>query len=118
MSRTTELMKFPGVSGVTLFSRKGYPDDFSGLSETEATEMATLCAAITMTVEMQGRMLERVSDRPGWENCCGWMMWGPEQSVFAVRDSACIARAAEVPFKRLIDAMEAQAAGQIIQPSL
>lgn len=118
MSRTTELMQFPGVSAATLFSRKGYPDEFAGLSEAEATEMATLCAAITMTVEMQGRMLARMSDRPGWENCCGWMMWGPEQSVFAVRDSACIARAAEVPFKRLIDAMEAMAAEQIIQPSL
>lgn len=118
MSRTTELVKFPGVSAATLFSRKGFPDEFAGLTEAEANEMATLCAAITMTVEMQGRMLARMGDRPGWENCCGWMMWGPEQSVVAVRDSACIARAAEVPFNRLIDAMEAQAAEQIIQPSL
>lgn len=116
MSRTSELVKLPGVHAATLFSRKGYPDEFEGLSETEATEMANLCAAITMTVEMQGRMLARVSDRPGWENCCGWMMWGPEQTVLAVRDSACIARAAEVPFKRLIDAMEASAAAQIVQP--
>lgn len=118
MSRTTELVKFPGVSAATLFSRKGFPDEFAGLTEAEANEMATLCAAITMTVEMQGRMLARMADRPGWENCCGWMMWGPEQSVVAVRDSACITRAAEVPFKRLIDAMESRAAEQIIQPSL
>lgn len=118
MSRTTELVKFPGVRAATIFSRKGYPDEFEGLSEAEAVEIATLCAAITMTVEMQGRMLARMSGRPGWENCCGWMMWGPEQSVFAVRDSACIAHPAEVPFKRLIEAMEASAAAQPIQPLL
>jgi roadblock/LC7 domain-containing protein len=109
-------VKFPGVSAATLFSRKGYPDEFAGLTEAEATEMANLCAAITMSVKMQGRMLARMSDHPGWENCLGWMMWGPAQSVVAVRDSACIAHAPEVRFDRLIDAMDALAAAQIVQP--
>src|SRR5512135_2065425 len=68
MSRTSELLKLPGVVAAALFSRKGYLEEFEGaLSETEATEMGNLCADVTMNVELQGRLLARLADQHGWD---------------------------------------------------
>lgn len=117
MSRTSELMKLPGVVAAGLFSRKGYLEESEGaLSEAEAAEMADLCAAITMTMEMQGRLLGRMVDQAGWNSCHGWMMWGPDMSIVAVHDGLCIVQGRQASFKRVIEAMKESAEGEIVRP--
>ncbi|MHB1332498.1 MAG: hypothetical protein ACYCY1_07865 [Sulfuriferula sp.] len=54
-------------------------EDFEGaLTEVEALGMVKLCAAITLTtitltMEMQGRLLSRMAGKSGWESCYSWM---------------------------------------------
>lgn len=117
MSRTSELLKLPGVVAAGLFSRKGYLEEFEGaLSEAEATEMANLCTAITMTMEMQGRLLGRMADQSGWDSCYGWMTWGPDMSVVTIHDSLCIVQAQQTSFNQLIKAMRESAEAEPIKP--
>jgi roadblock/LC7 domain-containing protein len=117
MSRTSELLKLPGVVAAALFSRKGYLEESEGaLSEAEAVEMVNLCAAITMTMEMQGRLLGRMVDQSGWNSCYGWMMWGPDMSIVTIHDSMCIVQGRQVSFNQLIKAMTESAEIELIKP--
>jgi roadblock/LC7 domain-containing protein len=117
MSRTSEMLKLPGVVAAGLFSRKGYLEESEGaLSESEAAEMANLCTAITMTMEMQGRLLGRMVDQAGWNSCYGWMTWGPDMSIVTVHDGLCIVQGRQASFNRVIKAMKESAEGEIIRP--
>lgn len=117
MSRTSEMLKLPGVVATGLFSRKGYLEESEGAwSEAEAAEMADLCAAITMTMEMQGRLLGRMVDQAGWNSCHGWMTWGPGMSIVTVHDGLCIVQGRQASFNRVIKAMTESAEGEIIRP--
>jgi roadblock/LC7 domain-containing protein len=117
MSRTSELLKFPGVVATGLFSRKGFLEEFEGaLTEAEAAEMAGLCTAITMTMEMQGRLLGRMADQAGWDSGYGWMAWGPDMSIVTVHDSMCIVQGQQVSFNQVIKAMAESAGAEIIKP--
>lgn len=117
MSRTSELLDLPGVVAAGLFSRKGFLEEYEGaLTEAEANEMVSLCTAITMTLEMQGRLMGRMVDQSGWDSCYGWMMWGPERAIVAVHDSMCIVQAQSTSLNQLIQAMTASANTEIIKP--
>ncbi|MBI3432971.1 MAG: DUF2173 family protein [Hydrogenophilales bacterium] len=105
MSRTSELMKLPGVETAGLFSRKGFLEEFEGvMTVAEASEMANLCADVTMNVELQGRLLGRLADKPGWDGH-GWITFGPEMAIIAIRDSACLVKAGHASFNQLIKTM-------------
>ncbi|HEY9145772.1 MAG TPA: DUF2173 family protein [Thiobacillus sp.] len=105
MSRTSELLKLPGVVAAACFSRKGSLEEFAGgVSETEATEMVNLCADVTMNVELQGRLLERMAGQYGWD-CYGWVTFGPEMSVVTIRDGACMVKGRQASFNQVIKAM-------------
>ena len=57
MSRASELMKLPGAVAAGVFSRKGLLDDFEGpFSQAQAELLMNLCASMTITMEMQGRL--------------------------------------------------------------
>src|SRR5574340_1444310 len=72
MSRTSDLLKLPGVAAAAVFSRKGFLEEHEGaLSDAEASEMVNLCADITLNVELEGRLLGRLADQVGWD-CYGW----------------------------------------------
>lgn len=117
MSRTTELVKLPGVVAAALYSRKGYLEESDGeLSAAEAAEIASLCAAITLTLEMQGSLLDRLAGKPGWADCYGWMMWGPDRSLVTVHDSTCIVRAQSTSFNEVFRAMTEAAVAEPIKP--
>jgi roadblock/LC7 domain-containing protein len=117
MSRTSELLNLPGVVATGLFSRKGFLEEFEGaLTEAEAVEMVGLCTAITMTMEMQGRLLGRMVDQSGWDSCYGWMTWGPEMSIVTVHDSMCIVQGQKASFNQVIEAMTASANTEMIKP--
>jgi len=117
MSRTSELLNLPGVVAAGLYSRKGYLEEFEGaLTEAEAVEMVNLCTAITMTMEMQGRLLGRMADQSGWGSCYGWMTWGPEMSIVTVHDSMCVVQGQQTAFNQVIKAMTASADAEIIKP--
>jgi len=117
MSRTSELLNLPGVVAAGLYSRKGYLEEFEGaLTEAEAVEMVNLCTAITMTMEMQGRLLGRMADQSGWDSCYGWMTWGPEMSIVTVHDSMCVVQGQQTAFNQVIKAMTASADAEIIKP--
>lgn len=117
MSRASELVKLPGTVAAGLFSRKGFLEEFEGqITEIEAGEMVHLCAAITLTMEMQGRLLGRMAGQSGWDSCYGWMTWGPEMSIVAVHDSMCIVQGQQASFNRVIKAMTAAANTEIIKP--
>jgi roadblock/LC7 domain-containing protein len=117
MSRTSELLKLPGVVAAGLFSRKGFLEESEGaLTEAEAAEMVSLCTAITMTMEMQGRLLGRLADSPGWTSCYGWMTWGPEMSIVTIHDSMCIVRGRQASFNQMVKAMTESAHTEPIKP--
>jgi roadblock/LC7 domain-containing protein len=116
MSRASELLKLPGVVSAGVFSRKGFVEEFEGaLSEAEVAEMMELCAALTMTMEMQGRLLERMPGQSGWSTR-GWMTWGPEWAVVTVYDGTCIVQGRQAPFNQLIEAMTEAAGTELIKP--
>lgn len=117
MSRTSELLNLSGVVAAGLFSRKGFLEEYEGaLTEAEAVEMVGLCTAITMTMEMQGRLLGRMADQSGWDSCYGWMTWGPEMSIVTVHDSMCIVQGQQASFNQVIKAMTASANTEMIKP--
>ena len=117
MSRASELVKLPGTVAAGLFSRKGFLEEFEGaLTEAEAGEMVHLCAAITMTMEMQGRLLGRMADQSGWDSFYGWMTWGPEMSIVTIHDSMCIVQGRQTSFNRVIKAMTESAGTEPIKP--
>ncbi|HWR78118.1 MAG TPA: DUF2173 family protein [Thiobacillus sp.] len=117
MSRASELVKLPGTVAAGLFSRKGFLEEFEGaLTEAEAGEMVHLCTAITMTMEMQGRLLGRMADQSGWDSCYGWMTWGPEMSIVTIHDSMCIVQGRQTSFNQVIKAMTESAVAEIIKP--
>ncbi|HUW27333.1 MAG TPA: DUF2173 family protein [Sulfuriferula sp.] len=111
MSRSSELLKLPGVMAAGLFSRKGLLEEFEGpFPEVEAEAMASLCSSIAHTMEMQGLLLDRLANKSGWESCYGWAMWGPEMCIASVRDSMCIMHLQKASFDEVISAMR-QSAG-------
>lgn len=117
MSRTTELVKLPGAVAAALYSRKGYLEESDGaLTAAEAAEMASLCTAITMTLEMQSSLLGRLAGKPGWDSCYGWMTWGPELSLVTVHDSTCIVQAQSTSFNDVFRAMTEAAVAEPIKP--
>lgn len=117
MSRTSELMKLPGTVAAGLFSRKGFLEEFEGtLTQVEAEEMAGLCAAITLTMEMQGRLLGRLADQSGWDGCYGWVTWGPEMSIVTIHDSLCVVRGRQASFNQLVKAMTESAGTEPVKP--
>ena len=110
MSRSTELLKLPGAMAAGIFSRKGLLEEFEGpFPATEAQSMASLCSSITLTMEMQGLLLDRLAAKSGWESCYGWAMWGPEMCIASVRDSMCIVQVQEVSFNQVISVMRQSA---------
>lgn len=117
MSRTSELMKLPGTVAAGLFSRKGFLEEHEGeLTEAEAVGMVGICTAITMTMEMQGLLLGRLADNPGWNGCYGWMTWGPEMSIVTIHDSMCLVQGSRTSFNQVIKAMTESAATEPIKP--
>ena len=117
MSRTSELLKLPGAVAAALYSRKGYLEESDGeLSAAEAAEMATLCAAITLTLEMQCKLLHRVARKPGWDSCYGWMTWGPDKSLVTVHDSTCIVQSQDASFNDVFRTMTQLAVAEPIKP--
>lgn len=72
--------------------------------------MASLCSSITLTMEMQGLLLDRLANKSGWESCYGWAMWGPERCIASVRDSMCILDLQKASFGEVISTMR-QSAG-------
>lgn len=117
MSRTSELLKLSGVEAAGLFSRKAYLEEFEGgLTEAEAVEMASLCTALLMTMEMQGRLLGRMAGQSGWDSCYGWMTWGPEMAIVTIHDSMCLVRGRQTSFNQVIKAMTESANAEMIKP--
>lgn len=111
MSRSSELLKLPGTMAAGLFSRKGLLEEFEGpFPMTEAQSMASLCSSITLTMEMQGLLLDRLANKSGWESCYGWVMWGPEMGIASVRDSMCILQLRKASLDEVISVMR-QSAG-------
>jgi roadblock/LC7 domain-containing protein len=111
MSRTSELLKLPGVVAAAVFSRKGHLEELEGaLSEAEATEMGNLCADVTMNAELQGRLLGRLADQYGWE-CQGWITFGPEMSVVTIQDGTCMVQGQQASFNQVVKAMTESAGG-------
>lgn len=106
MSRVSELLKLPGTVASGLFSRKGILTEFEGpFSSPEAELAARICAANTITMEMQGRLLTNLAGTPGWDSCYGWAMWGPEMAIITVVDSMCAIRPESASFNQMISAM-------------
>jgi roadblock/LC7 domain-containing protein len=117
MSRTSELMELPGVVAAGMYSRKGLLEEFEGgLPEAEAVGLVNLCSAITLIMEMQGRLLGRMAGQSGWNSSCAWMMWGPDKAIVSVRDSVCVAQAGHTSFNQLIQAMTKSADAEVIKP--
>lgn len=117
MTRSSELLELPGVVSSGLFSRKGLMEEYEGeLTEDEAVGLVNLCAALTLTMEMQGRLLSRLTGRPGWNSCYGWVTWGPEMSIVAIHDSVCLAQSAATSFSQLIQTMTESADVEVFKP--
>ncbi len=111
MSRSSELLKLPGVVSAALFSRKGFLEELEGaLTETEAAEMASLCADINLNVELGSRLLGRLANQTGWD-CQGWVTFGPDVSLVTVGDSTCMVKVGEASFNQVVKAMTGSAAG-------
>lgn len=114
MSRSSELLKLPGTVAAGLFSRKGFLEEFEGpFPAGEAAKLAGLCSAITQTMEMQGLLLDRLTEQSGWQGCYGWAMWGPERCIVAVGDSMCIVQTRATSLDDLLAAMRTAAVAEV-----
>lgn len=92
-----------GVVAVTEFSRKGLLENFAGsFSEDEFELMAEMCASITIFIEMQGRLLADFTTDADWDRCQGWVLWGADISLIAIRDTVSVVHSQEVSFNTLI----------------
>ncbi len=110
MSRSSELLELPGTIAAGLYSRKGFLEEYEGPFPTdEASWLAGMCSSITLTMEMQGLLLERLTGEPGWAGFYGWAAWGPESAIIAVEDSMCIVQTPPASFDAVFSAMRASA---------
>lgn len=92
-----------GVVAVTEFSRKGMLENSAGsFSEDEFKLMAGMCASITIFIEMQGRLLADFTTDADWDRCQGWVLWGADISLIAMRDTVSVVHSQEVSFNALI----------------
>ena len=92
-----------GVVAVAQFSRKGILEKSAGsFSEDEFSLMARMCASITIFIEMQGRLLADFTTDADWDRCQGWVLWGADISLIAMRDTVSVVHAQEVSFNALI----------------
>ncbi|MHB0989668.1 MAG: DUF2173 family protein [Burkholderiales bacterium] len=106
MSHSSDLLKETGVIAAGLYSRKYLMRELEGpFSSDQGVRMATFCAAITQIMEMQGLLLNRISGKPGWENCMGWIMWGAETSVITIGESMSIVQTNNTSFNKLVSVM-------------
>ena len=111
MSRSSDLLELPGAVAGGLFSRKGLVEEFAGpFSAGEADALAGLCSAITLTMEMQGLLLDRLTGQPGWDGCYGWATWGSERAIVAVGEGMCILDTRTSSFNEVFSVMR-RAAG-------
>ncbi|MDQ5911295.1 MAG: hypothetical protein QG599_3392 [Pseudomonadota bacterium] len=114
MSRASELMKLPGAVAAGVFSRKGLLNDFEGpFPEAQAESLMSLCASMTLIMEMQGRLLADLAGAPGWDTCEGWTLWGPEMSLVTVRDSTCVVSLSETSLQEVISTMRTAAGAEV-----
>lgn len=98
-----KLVDTKGVIAVTEFSRKGFLEDYAGsFSEDEFAMMARMCASITILTEMQGRLLADFTTNSDWERSQGWVLWGADISLIAMRDTVSVVHSQEVSFNALI----------------
>lgn len=110
MSRVTDMLELPGAVAAGVSSRKGLLNDFEGSLPDEYAELAArMCAANSITMRMQGRLLADLSGQPGWTAYVGWAMVGPELAMVAVDDAMCMLRIRETSFNQVIEAMRAAA---------
>lgn len=98
-----KLANTKGVIAVTEFSRKGFLEDYAGpFTVDEFTTMARMCASITILTEMQGRLLADFTTDADWERSQGWVLWGTDISLIAMRDTVSVVHSQEVSFNALI----------------
>ena len=106
MTAASDLLKLPGAIAAGQFSRKGQVDEFAGsLAENEVVLLAGLCSAIALTMEMQGKLLDRLTGKSGWRDCYGWATWGPEAGIVSVGESFCVMQTGPASFNAVFQAL-------------
>lgn len=90
MNVVTELMRLPGVVAAGRYSYRGDRYSYEGRLDAEMARMASImCRATTMSVHMEGELLDGICGRCGLIPAKGWAVRGPRFSVCVVANVFC-----------------------------
>lgn len=96
MSIVTDLLAKPGVIAVGEYAYRGDRFSYRGaLTEEHARMASIMCRATTMSVNMEGAMLEALQPGSGLHPPRGWVVRGPKHTVCVVANVFCLVENAQ-----------------------
>lgn len=91
MSIVTDLLAKPGVIAAGEYAYRGDRFSYRGeLSENHARVASIMCRATTMSVNMEGSMLENLEPNSGLLPPRGWVVHGPDYTVCVIANVFCL----------------------------
>jgi len=91
MSIVTDLLARPGVIAAGEYAYRGDRFSYRGVLTEEHARMASIiCRATTMSVNMEGGMLEALRPRNGLHPARGWVVYGPSHTVCVMANVFCM----------------------------
>ena len=91
MSIVTELLAKPGVVAAGEYAYRGDRFSYRGaLSEEHARMASIMCRATTMSVNMEGSMLENLQPGSRFSPPRGWTVHGPDYTVCVIANVFCL----------------------------
>lgn len=91
MSILAELMTKPGVVAAGEYAYRGDRFSYKGaLTEKHARMASIMCRATTMSVNMEGGMIESFYSQCGIQPVCSWVVRGPKNTVCVVANVFCL----------------------------
>lgn len=91
MSIVTDLLAKPGVVAAGEYAYRGDRFSYRGtLSEEHARMASIMCRATTMSINMEGSMLEGLEPGSGFLPPRGWSVHGPDYTVCVVANVFCL----------------------------
>ena len=91
MSIVTDLLAKPGVVAAGEYAYRGDRFSYRGaLSEEHARMASIMCRATTMSINMEGSMLESLQPGSGLLPPRGWTVHGPDYTVCVIANVFCL----------------------------
>jgi roadblock/LC7 domain-containing protein len=111
MSAVAELMTLPGVIAAGEYAYRGDRFTYEGQLNDEMARLASImCRATTMSVHMEGDMIDAFCDDCGLSPMRGWAVRGPKFTVCVLANVFCFVDSAQGSLNDVLRMMQTELA--------